>query len=118
MSESRVQHRRYSVYVVELSPQACRSPSAAGCVYVGETGLDPVERLARHKAGARTSSAVVHRFGLELRPDLSEGIGPFATRDEATAAEAQLASALRRRGFTVFGGQGRTFGADMQATEK
>ncbi len=81
-------------------------------MYVGETALLPEERFARHKEGGRTASAVVRRFGLRLRPDLAQGIGPFNTRADAAEGEARLAARLRRRGFTVFGGQGRTF---MQA---
>jgi hypothetical protein len=101
--------RQYSVYVVELDSAACRGGTWKGCLYVGETGLHPQERLARHKAGGRTSAGVVRRHGIRLRPGLTRGIGPFRTREEAEAAEARLAEKLRLRGYAVFGGQGRTF---------
>jgi hypothetical protein len=108
----------YSVYVIELDAAACRDGTWKGCLYVGETGLRPEERLARHKAGGRTSAGVVRRYGIRLRPDLTRGIGPFPTRVEAQAAEARLAEELRLKGYAVFGGQGRTFalGRREQAT--
>lgn len=99
--------RKFSVYVVELAPAASRNGKPA--VYVGETGLTPAERFARHQAGGMTSSPTVARHGVALRPDLSVGVGPFDTRQEAEAAELALAERLRARGFDVHGGQGRTF---------
>jgi hypothetical protein len=101
--------RKFNVYVVEMDP--CASPDhGVGCVYVGETALPPEERWGRHKAGGRTASRVVTRFGRCLRPDLVAGVGPFDSRARAEAAEATLAAKLRRQGYVVFGGQGRTFG--------
>ncbi len=99
--------RLHHVYVVELSPEA--GDGTAQCVYVGETALDPETRFRRHTSGAFTAARVVHRFGRRLRPDLSRGMGPFATREEALAAEGALAVRLRGRGFIVFGGQGSPF---------
>jgi hypothetical protein len=96
------------VYVVELAADAGRA-AGRGCLYVGETALVPEERFAKHRAGGRTAARVVRRYGVRLRPDLTRGVGPFATRAEAEAAEAALAAKLRRRGYVIFGGQGRTF---------
>jgi hypothetical protein len=45
-----------------------------------------------------------HRYGTRLRLDLMNGIGPFATRTEAEAAEKAVAEALERRGHRVFWG--------------
>lgn len=101
--------RNFSVYVIELNPAASAN-AGLGCVYVGETALTPEERWERHSGGARTASRIVTRFGRHLRPDLTSGLGPFATRAQAEQAEADLAAELRRRGYVVFGGQGRTFG--------
>ena len=42
--------------------------------------------------------------GVRLRPDLAEGWGPYGSRGEAEAAEAELAADLRARGHCVFGG--------------
>ena len=96
------------MYVVELDAAASNNQCAA-CVYVGETALSPQERWERHRQGGRTASRVVTRFGLRLRPDLAADIGPFNCRTQAEEAEAALAAQLRRQGFVVFGGQGRTF---------
>jgi hypothetical protein len=106
--------RRFNVYVVELDPCASLD-SGVGCVYVGETALPPEERWRRHKAGGRTASRVVTRFGRSLRPDLAAGVGPFDSRAQAEAAEATLADELRHQGYVVFGGQGRTFGFKDEA---
>lgn len=101
------QGRRFHVYVVELDRRSLGLSTP--CVYVGETGLPPAERLTRHLAGGRTAARVVSRHGLRLRPDLCPGWGPYRSRDEATHAEAALARTLRGRGYRVFGGQGYTF---------
>jgi hypothetical protein len=46
----------------------------------------------------------VYRFGLKLRLDLMTGIGPFASRQDAEAAEKAVAAALVKRGHMVFWG--------------
>lgn len=97
---------QYSVYVIELRPEArgnmeCRTDKPP--VYVGQTADTPEERFAEHLAGYR-ASRIVRRYGLRLRPRLYRNFGPYATRDDALAAEAHLADRLRRRGFCVFGG--------------
>lgn len=101
--------RQYSVYVIEVDA-AAEPSSGRPVVYVGETALSPDERYTRHREGGRTASAVVRRSGVSLRLDLSARTGPFATRENAEAAELRLAEDLRSTGFDVFGGQGRTFG--------
>ena len=45
------------------------------CVYVGLTGLRPVERFANHKAGIK-AAAVVKRYGLRLLPELFPHLTP------------------------------------------
>jgi hypothetical protein len=99
---------KFNVYVIELDADASAN-CGRGCLYVGETSLTPEERWERHKAAGRTASKHVARFGRRLRPDLSVGIGPFTSRAQAEQAEAELAAELRREGYVVFGGQGRTF---------
>lgn len=97
----------YHVYVVELDDAA--APTSTGkCVYVGETNLTPQARFEKHKAGHKAARKV-RDFGIRLLPQLTQGIGPFATREESLAAERALCEDLRRRGFTVFGGQGMPF---------
>ncbi|MDF1597041.1 MAG: hypothetical protein P1T08_13255 [Acidimicrobiia bacterium] len=93
------------VYVVELSDAAGeRSNPAFPNVYVGETGRTVEERFATHKAGGRTASRTVTRFGLQLRPDLYEGLPEYETEAESVAAEQRLRRKLERQGYTVHGG--------------
>jgi hypothetical protein len=61
---------------------------------VGETALDPEERLAKHRAGER-SSGWVRVFGVLLVPALSAGLREFETVVESRAAEADLGERLR-----------------------
>jgi hypothetical protein len=89
----------HSVYVVYL-----RNPRGDGKAgyYVGMTGLPPEQRFANHKAGIKSAS-VVRRFGERLVPVLYEHLNPMPY-EKAVLMEGQLAEALRRRGFQVFGG--------------
>ena len=102
----------HNVYVVLLEPATGkirkvraenpkRDPKKP-CVYVGLTGLKPVERFANHKAGIKAAS-VVKRFGLRLLPDLYEHLNPMPF-EAAVEMEMDLAEDLRRAGYTVTGG--------------
>jgi hypothetical protein len=95
---------RYSIYVIELARACLREPCALAPVYVGQTAHTPEERFAQHRAGGRLAAGKPHRFGVRLRPDLTKGIGPFRTREEAETAEAAVAEALQRQGRRVFWG--------------
>jgi len=100
------------VYVVLLEPAVAnvRSVRAANpnrdpakpCVYVGMTGLPPAERFANHKQGIKSAS-VVRRFGIRLLPELYEHLNPMPF-EAAVVMERDLASDLRREGYTVMGG--------------
>ena len=101
---------RFSVYVIELKGDVC---SRSNCparsrgkphVYVGETKKTPEERFAEHLAGGFTSSPKVEKHGIRLRPRLYRNWGPYATREDAKAAEKQLFDRLKRKGFCVYGG--------------
>ena len=96
--------RTYSIYIVELSRACTKRPCALAPVYVGQTAHTPEQRFAQHKAGGRLAAKKVYRFGVKLRLDLMRGIGPFATREEAEAAEKAVAAALEKRGHLVFWG--------------
>jgi hypothetical protein len=96
--------RRYSIYVIELSRDCVAEPCALAPVYVGQTAHTPEERFLQHKAGGKLAASKPHRFGVRLRLDLMQGIGPFTTREEAERAEQELAEALERRGHRVFWG--------------
>jgi hypothetical protein len=79
-------------------------PCALAPVYVGQTAHTPEHRFAQHRAGGQLAAGKPHQFGVRLRYDLMEGIGPFHTRAEAEAAERAVAAALERRGHRVFWG--------------
>ncbi len=98
----------YHVYVIELKPELGHRRDCAGAdggppVYVGQSAHTPEVRFAQHRAGHR-ASRVVRAHGVRLRPDLSEAWGPYGSRAEAEAAEAELAEELRGRGHCVYGG--------------
>ena len=101
------ERRTRVVYVIDLKPEACddrRAPCGGDCprkpIYVGETGLDPAERFARHKAGKR-ASRWVHRYGWRVNPSLATHLGEFASSTQSEAAEQALAAELRERGYCV-----------------
>jgi hypothetical protein len=101
---TRAAPRKYHVYVIELDRACVNEPCALAPVYVGQTAHTPEERFAQHRQGGRLASGKPHRFGVRLRTDLVQGIGPFATRAEAEAAEKAVAEALQRQGRRVFWG--------------
>ena len=72
------------------------------CVYVGMTGLNPVERFANHKAGIK-SAYVVKKHGIRLLPEFFEHLNPMPF-EAAAIMERDLAEDLRRQGYTVTGG--------------
>jgi hypothetical protein len=90
--------------VIELSRDCVKKPCAFAPVYVGQTAHTPEHRFEQHKAGGKLAAVKPHRFGKRLRYDLMKGIGPFATRKEAEAAEKAVAKALEKRGHRVFWG--------------
>ena len=96
--------RAYRVYIIELSRACTTRPCALAPVYVGQTAHTPEHRFAQHKRGGKLAAKKVYRFGIKLRLDLMKGIGPFATRKHAEAAEKAVAAALEKRGHLVFWG--------------
>ncbi|HEY7191006.1 MAG TPA: hypothetical protein VH436_30850 [Vicinamibacterales bacterium] len=96
--------RTYSIYIIELSRACTKRACALAPVYVGQTAHTPEHRFAQHKAGGKLAAKKVYRFGVKLRLDLMRGIGPFATRKDAEAAEKAVAAALETRGHLVFWG--------------
>ena len=77
--------QHHHVYVVLLKPAVGKLKKVRAenpqrdpkkpCVYVGLTGLRPVERFANHKAGIK-AAAVVKRYGLRLLPELFPHLTP------------------------------------------
>ena len=102
----------YHVYVVLLDKAVARIRKVKAmnpqrdakkpCIYVGMTGLDPVERFTKHKQGYK-ASRYVRKYGVRLMPELYEELNPL-TYDEAVIAEQGLAQKLRQEGYTVVGG--------------
>lgn len=110
----------YSVYVVELSKAVFSenrkfreaNPQYNGvleCLYVGMTSKSPKERLKQHKSGALSkrghnlASKIVQKYGLYLRPSLSEHLRP-KSRTEALRMEKELTLELRRKRYAVWSG--------------
>jgi hypothetical protein len=96
--------RTYRIYIIELSRACIQQPCALAPLYVGQTAHPPEHRFAQHKAGGKLAAGKPHKYGVRLRHDLMKGIGPFATRKQAEAAEKAVAEALERRGHRVFWG--------------
>jgi hypothetical protein len=96
--------RTYSIYIIELSRACTTRPCTLAPLYVGQTAHTPEHRFAQHKGGGKLAAKKVYRFGIKLRLDLMNGIGPFATRKDAEAAEKAVAAALEKRGHLVFWG--------------
>jgi hypothetical protein len=103
---------RYSVYVIELSPEVWNSPrfrkanpghdATRPCVYVGMTGLSPDVRFDKHKAGIQ-ANRYAQRYGLRLLPGLYEAYNPMPY-DGARDMEVELAISLREKGYGVWQG--------------
>jgi hypothetical protein len=107
-----VEKLHHHVYVVLLDPAVLqesrvlaanpkRDP-AKPCVYVGMTGIPPVERFQNHKKGYK-SSHHVRKYGMRLLPELYEYLNPMPY-DAACQMEKELAEELREQGYTVCGG--------------
>lgn len=92
----------FNVYVIKLDESRGQGTSRPA-VYVGQTAKSPEERFEQHKRGER-HSRVVRDHGVCLCPELYERFNPIGSRVDAEVAEARLAEALRRLGFTVYGG--------------
>src|SRR5258706_3077280 len=73
------------------------------CVYVGLTGLPPIERFWNHKDGYK-GSYYVCKYGLRLLPEFFEYLNPMPY-DAAQQMEKDLAEDLRAQGYTVTGGR-------------
>jgi len=104
---------RYFVYVIELDPAVRhigrfrkanpKMSAGATCFYVGSSTRTPDERFDQHKQGYK-SNRYARKFGLHLRPELSEQYNPIPTRKDAVELEEYLANRLRSKGFGVWQG--------------
>jgi predicted GIY-YIG superfamily endonuclease len=100
---------RHSVYAIELDRAVWknrafreRNPggAAAGCLYIGVTGLTPERRFDRHRVGTQ-SGRFVRAHGVRLRLDLVEGFSRLPYRI-AACMEPKLAAWFRAQGFAVW----------------
>lgn len=104
------QPTRYHVYVVLLDPDNDRRPEPERpWVYVGQSKLAPLDRLAQHKSAARNSkgrlyNAKVRDHGLRLLPQLVEDLPPIYVEEDALDYERKVADRLRAEGYAVEGG--------------
>ncbi len=80
-----------------------RRDKAKPCVYVGMTGLPPIERFWNHKDGHKASYYVC-KYGVKLLPELYEHLNPMPY-EAACVMERELAEELREQGYTVVGGK-------------
>ena len=100
----------YSVYVIELSHDVLREKkfrdknpeykTGMKCLYVGATGLDPIIRFEKHKAGIK-SNVYVQKYGIKLLPNLYEKYNTMEY-EECWQKEKELAAELRILGFAVW----------------
>ena len=72
------------------------------CLYVGMTGIPPIERFQNHKDGYKASH-YVQKYGVRLLPELYEYLNPMPF-EAACQMEKELAEELREQGYTVCGG--------------
>ena len=84
-----------------LTANSKRDP-AKPCVYVGMTGISPIERFQNHKNGYKASH-YVQKYGVRLLPELYEYLNPMPF-EAACQMEKELAEELREQGYTVCGG--------------
>lgn len=102
----------HHVYVVLLDKSVLRERKVAAanpkrdpkkpCVYVGMTGIPPIERFQNHKDGYK-ASRYVQKYGVRLLPELYEYLNPMPY-EAASQMEKDLAEDLREQGYTVCGG--------------
>jgi hypothetical protein len=102
----------HHVYVVLLDGAVLLEPRvllanpkrdpAKPCVYVGMTGIPPIERFQNHKDGYKASH-YVQKYGVQLLPELYEYLNPMPF-EAACQMEKELAEELREQGYTVCGG--------------
>jgi hypothetical protein len=84
----------HSVYLVLLRDRRRADPWG---LYVGQTSLDPDQRLDQHKSGYKASRAV-RRFGVRLLPEMVQHLNPMRAW-ESIELEAALAEAFKTAGI-------------------
>ena len=93
----------YTIYVVDLENSVDECRSSEPWVYVGETVLEPEERLQQHFEGHKASSHV-RKHGIGLNRRLMRNIPQARFRQDSQFLEKEHAADLKRLGFNVKGG--------------
>lgn len=88
----------HTPYVVLLS-DAVGKPGA----YVGCTGIDPIERFAQHLQGEKAGAGIVQDHGIAVLLSACAHLAN-CSEPEAKRLESEIAAALEKAGFAVFGG--------------
>lgn len=85
---------RDSVYVALLQ----KAETTELGLYVGMTGLSPIQRYQNHKADHQAGRGWVRDYGVGLLPELTDHL-PRMCREDVLAAEQSLISAFRAAGI-------------------
>lgn len=72
-------------------------------VYVGCTGLHPIDRFAQHCRGEKAGAGIVQDHGIAILLRACAHL-MNCSEPEAKRLEFELAEALKKAGFAVFGG--------------
>ncbi len=95
--------RSFWVYVVQLSGHLDLDKPTGVTVFIGQTHLEPAERLQQHRDGHRADQRVAEH-GSVLREDLFVDQPELRSRQEADAYQALLAETLDFGGYSVYTG--------------
>ena len=99
----------FRVYVIELDP--AKAPRHRGYLYVGQTNLEPSQRVEQHRSGYRNDgrarySRPAHNHFVRRRPDL-EPRTIYFEREAAMLAESRTRRRFEAKGWKVIGGTER-----------
>jgi hypothetical protein len=87
------------VYVALLEP---KGQGALHRLYVGSTGLSPLQRYCDHKRSYKSGKGWIKKHGIGLLPKVYARFNPMLGRDREDV-EDELGQAFRDAGFVVHG---------------
>jgi hypothetical protein len=87
------------VYVALLEP---KRPGTPYRLYVGSTGVGPLQRYCDHKRGYKSGKGWIRKHGLGLLPKVIARFNPMPWQVKE-AVEHELGDALKGAGFEVHG---------------
>ena len=94
----------YTIYVIDLEKSVDECTSSESWVYVGETVLEPEERLQQHLEG-HNAGRHVREHGIGLNRRLMRGVPQVRFRQDSEFLEKEHAARLKELGFDVEGGR-------------